>query len=49
MKRCFTVLTFWGEELVLRKIDKPEDLLEAWNSEKMKLLRKNILKENIEI
>ena len=32
--------TFWGEELVLRKIDKPEDLLEAWNSEKMKLLRK---------
>jgi radical SAM protein with 4Fe4S-binding SPASM domain len=32
--------TFWGEELSIKKLEKPEDLLDAWNSEKMKYLRK---------
>ena len=31
--------TFWGEELAIQKIEKPEDLSKAWNSEKMKYLR----------
>ena len=31
--------TFWGEELAIQKIEKPEDLSIAWNSKKMKYLR----------
>ena len=35
--------TFWGEELSITKIEKPEDLLSVWNSDKMKNLRKKHL------
>jgi radical SAM protein with 4Fe4S-binding SPASM domain len=31
--------TFWGEELKLGKLEKPEDLLRFWQSEKIKELR----------
>ena len=37
------MLYFWGEELALGKIEKPEDLKKAWNSEKMQDLRKKHL------
>ena len=32
--------TFWGEEMPIKKVDKPEDLLDAWNHPKMQDLRK---------
>ncbi len=35
--------TFWGEELALQKIEKAEDLQNAWNSEKMRYIRKKHL------
>ena len=35
--------TFWGEELKLQKINKPEDLLDAWQSEKMRYIRQKHL------
>lgn len=38
-KQVLPCCTFWGEELALQKIEKAEDLLEAWNSDKMKNLR----------
>ena len=38
-KQVLPCCTFWGEELALQKIDKAEDLLEAWNSDKMINLR----------
>jgi radical SAM protein with 4Fe4S-binding SPASM domain len=38
-KQVLPCCTFWGEELALQKINKAEDLLEAWNSEKMNNLR----------
>ena len=39
-RKVLPCCTFWGEELELQTINKPEDLLEAWNSKKMKFLRK---------
>ena len=42
-KQVLPCCTFWGEELALSKIEKPEDLKEAWNSEKMRNLRKKHL------
>ena len=38
-KQVLPCCTFWGEELALQKVEKPEDLLDAWNSPKMKDLR----------
>jgi len=35
--------TFWGEELSIKKLEKPEDLLDAWNSKKINYLRKKHL------
>ena len=42
-KQVLPCCTFWGEELALSKIEKPQDLKEAWNSEKMTNLRKKHL------
>lgn len=42
-KQVLPCCTFWGEELALGKIEKPEDLKKAWNSEKMQDLRKKHL------
>ena len=42
-KEVLPCCTFWGEELKLQKINKPEDLLNAWQSEKMKYIRKKHL------
>jgi radical SAM protein with 4Fe4S-binding SPASM domain len=42
-KQVLPCCTFWGEELALQKIEKAEDLLEAWNSSKMKHLRQKHL------
>ena len=33
-KQVLPCCTFWGEELALQKISKPEDLKKAWNSQK---------------
>lgn len=38
-KQVLPCCTFWGEELALQKVEKPEDLLDAWNSPKMIDLR----------
>ena len=38
-KQVLPCCTFWGEELSLQKVEKPEDLLDAWNSPKMIDLR----------
>ena len=38
-KKILPCCTFWGEELVLQDLNKPEDLMNAWNSTKMKKLR----------
>lgn len=38
-KKILPCCTFWGEELVLQDLNKPEDLMNAWNSPKMKKLR----------
>jgi radical SAM protein with 4Fe4S-binding SPASM domain len=38
-KQVLPCCTFWGEELALQKVEKPEDLLDAWNSPKMRDLR----------
>ena len=46
-KQVLPCCTFWGEELALSKIEKPEDLKEAWNSEKMRNLRKKHLEGSI--
>lgn len=35
--------TFWGEELAIKKLEKPQDLLDAWNSDKINYLRKKHL------
>ena len=45
-KQVLPCCTFWGEELALQKISKPEDLKEAWNSEKMRNLRQKHLDGN---
>tara|TARA_B100001123_G_C15344266_1_gene1036294 strand:+ start:3973 stop:4977 length:1005 start_codon:yes stop_codon:yes gene_type:complete len=42
-KQVLPCCTFWGEELSLMQVNKPEDLLKAWNSEKMTYLRKKHL------
>ena len=42
-KEVLPCCTFWGEELKLQKINKPEDLLNAWQSEKMRYIRKKHL------
>ena len=42
-KQVLPCCTFWGEELALQKISKPEDLKKAWNSQKMNDLRKKHL------
>ena len=42
-KQVLPCCTFWGEELALQKISKPEDLKKAWTSEKMKNLREKHL------
>jgi len=39
-KQVLPCCTFWGEELAIQKLNKPEDLLVAWNSDKIKYLRK---------
>ena len=41
--------TFWGEEMPIKKVSKPEDLLDAWNHPKMKDLRKKVSKETAAI
>ena len=38
-KKILPCCTFWGEELVLQELSKPEDIKKAWNSDKMKMLR----------
>ena len=38
-KQVLPCCTFWGEELALQKVEKPEDLFDAWNSPKMIDLR----------
>ncbi len=38
-KQVLPCCTFWGEELALQKVEKPEDLMDAWNSPKMIDLR----------
>lgn len=38
-KKILPCCTFWGEELVLQDLNKPEDLINAWNGPKMKKLR----------
>ena len=38
-KKILPCCTFWGEELVLQKLSKPEDIKKSWNSDKMKKLR----------
>ena len=38
-KKILPCCTFWGEELALEDLTKPEDLMNAWNSSKMKKLR----------
>ncbi len=38
-KKILPCCTFWGEELVLQELSKPEDLKIAWNSSKMKKIR----------
>ena len=45
-KQVLPCCTFWGEELALQKISKPEDLKVAWNSEKMRNLRQKHLDGN---
>ena len=45
-KKVLPCCTFWGEELELNEINKPEDLLNAWNSEKIKHLRQKHLEGN---
>jgi len=45
-KQVLPCCTFWGEELALQKISKPEDLKTAWNSEKMRNLRQKHLDGN---
>ena len=45
-KQVLPCCTFWGEELALQKISKPEDLKAAWNSEKMRNLRQKHLDGN---
>ncbi|WP_440915367.1 radical SAM/SPASM domain-containing protein [Candidatus Pelagibacter sp.] len=42
-KQVLPCCTFWGEELALQKVEKPEDLLDAWNSPKMRDLRQKHL------
>ena len=38
-KKILPCCTFWGEELVLQELSKPEDIKKAWNSDKIKMLR----------
>ena len=45
-KQVLPCCTFWGEELALQKIEKPEDLKKAWNSDKIKNLREKHLNGN---
>ena len=42
-RKVLPCCTFWGEELELNEINRPEDLLKAWNSEKMRYLRERHL------
>ena len=42
-KKILPCCTFWGEELPINTLVKPEDLKNAWNSEKMLSLRKTHL------
>ncbi len=42
-KKILPCCTFWGEELELQTLKKPEDLLSAWNSRKMQKLREKHL------
>ena len=43
-KKILPCCTFWGEELELQELNKPEDLITAWNSKKMNFLRDKHLK-----
>ena len=45
-RKVLPCCTFWGEELELNEINRPEDLLKAWNSDKMKYLREKHLEGN---
>lgn len=42
-KKILPCCTFWGEELELQNIEKPHDLISAWNSKKMQNLRQKHL------
>ena len=43
MRKILPCCTFWGEELELQNIEKPYDLISAWNSKKMQNLRQKHL------
>ncbi len=43
-KKILPCCTFWGEELELQELTKPQDLITAWNSKKMNFLRDKHLK-----
>lgn len=43
-KKILPCCTFWGEELELQELAKPQDLITAWNSKKMNFLRDKHLK-----